>query len=145
MMINKSNEIWIIADVSSWTLFTKQNFTARSRKISKPRDSSLYFFQSLWHLIGTSAAALPRSLSNFRLIRISQNSISQLRDFTRFGGKTPYRLVNRNPALQAYYHSWLRCSHFTVYQSNQTTPFNIASIRLSQSYPQGLIYFHWCH
>ena len=41
-------------------------------------------FQSLWNLTGTSAAA---------------HSILQLRDFTRFGGKTPYRLVYRGPVL----------------------------------------------
>ena len=54
-------------------------------------------FQSLWNLAGTSAAALPRCLSNFRAIRPLQHPISWLRDFTRFGGKTSYRLVNRGP------------------------------------------------
>ena len=52
-------------------------------------------FQSLWNLAGTSAALLPRCLSNFRAIRPLQHPISRLRDFTRFGGKTSYRLVNR--------------------------------------------------
>ena len=54
-------------------------------------------FQSLWNLAGTSAAMLPRCLSNFRAIRPLQHPISWLRDFTRFGGKTSYRLVNRGP------------------------------------------------
>ena len=54
-------------------------------------------FQSLWNLAGTSAALLPRCLSNFRAIRPLQHPISRLRDFTRFGGKTSYRLVNRGP------------------------------------------------
>ena len=52
-------------------------------------------FQSLWNLAGTSAALLPRCLSNFRAIRPLQHTISRLRDFTTFGGKTSYRLVNR--------------------------------------------------
>ena len=53
-------------------------------------------FQSLWNLAGTSAALLPRCLSNFRAMLL-QHPISRLRDFTRFGGKTSYRLVNRGP------------------------------------------------
>ena len=55
------------------------------------------FFESLWHLTGTSAAALSRYLSNFRAIRSLWHPISQLRDFTRFGGKVSYCLVNRIP------------------------------------------------
>ena len=54
-------------------------------------------FQSLWNLAGTSAALLPRCLSNYRAIRPLQHPISRLRDFTRFGGKTSYCLVNRGP------------------------------------------------
>ena len=54
-------------------------------------------FQSLWNLAGTSAALLPRCLSNCRAIQPMQHTISRLRDFTRFGGKTSYRLVNRGP------------------------------------------------
>ena len=49
---------------------------ARSREASKPRDSGLNFSN--------------RS-------EIWQHPISRLRDFTRFGGKTSYRLVNRGP------------------------------------------------
>ena len=58
-------------------------------------------FQSLWKLTGTSAAVLPRCLSNFRAILSisSEHPISRLRDFTRFGGKTSYHLVNRGPGL----------------------------------------------
>ena len=40
---------------------------------------------------------LSRCLSHFRAIRSLQHSILRLRDFMRFGGKTPYRLVNRGP------------------------------------------------
>ena len=56
-------------------------------------------FQSLWNLAGTSAALLLRCLSNFRAIRPLQHPISRLRDFTRFGGKTSYRLVNKGPGI----------------------------------------------
>ena len=72
------------------------------RKISWSLEAARFgfkLFQSLWNLAGTSAALLPRCLSNFRAIRPLQHPISWLRDFTRFGGKTSYRLVNRGPAL----------------------------------------------
>ena len=61
-------------------------------------------FQSLWNLAGTSAALLPRCLSNFRVIRPLQHPISRLRDVTRFGGKTSYRLVNRGPGARKWKH-----------------------------------------
>ena len=70
------------------------------RKISWSLEAARFgfkLFQSLWNLAGTSAAMLPRCLSNFRAIRPLQHPISRLRDFTRFGGKTSYRLVNRGP------------------------------------------------
>ena len=74
------------------------------RKISWSLEAAKFgfkIFQSLWNLAGTSAALLPRCLSNFRAIRPLQHPISRLRDFTRFGGKTSYRLVNRGPVLHA--------------------------------------------
>ena len=70
------------------------------RKISWSLEAARFgfkLFQSLWNLAGTSAALLPRCLSNFRAIRPLHHPISRLRDFMRFGGKTPYRLVNRGP------------------------------------------------
>ena len=70
------------------------------RKISWSLEAARWgfkLFQSLWNLAGTSATLLPRCLSNFRAIRPLQHPISWLRDFTRFGGKTSYRLVNRGP------------------------------------------------
>ena len=70
------------------------------RKISWSLEAARFefkLFQSLWNLAGTSAALLPRCLSNFRAIWPLQHPISRLRDFTRFGGKTSYRLVNRGP------------------------------------------------
>ena len=58
------------------------------RKISWSLEAARFgfkLFQSLWNLAGTSAALLPRCLSNFRAIRPLQHPISRLRDFTRFG------------------------------------------------------------
>ena len=72
------------------------------RKISWSLEAARFgfnLFQSLWNLAGTWAALLPRCLSNFRAIRPLQHPISRLRDFTRFGGKTSYRLVNRGPEV----------------------------------------------
>ena len=77
------------------------------RKISWSLEATRFgfkLFQSLWNLAGTSAALLPRCLSNFRAIRPLQHPISRLRDFTRFGGKTSYRLVNRGPVWAATRH-----------------------------------------
>ena len=51
--------------------------TAKSREVSKLRDSGLDFFQSFRNLTVTSAAAL------------------RLRDFTRSCGKTSYRSVKK--------------------------------------------------
>ena len=70
------------------------------RKISWSLEAARFgfkLFQLLWNLAGTSAALLPRCLSNFRAIRPLQHPISRLRDFTSFDGKTSYRLVNRGP------------------------------------------------
>ena len=70
------------------------------RKISWSLEAASFgfkLFQSPWNLAGTSAALLPRCLSNFRAIRPLQHPISRLRDFTRFGGRTSYRLVKRGP------------------------------------------------
>ena len=75
------------------------------RKISWSLEAARFgfkLFQWLWNLAGTSAALLPRCLSNFRAIRPLQHPISWLRDITRFGGKTSYSLVNRGPDLCQY-------------------------------------------
>ena len=68
------------------------------RKISWSLEAARFgfrLFQSLWNLTGTSKAALPRCLSNSITMQSLWHPISRLRDFTRFGGKTSYRLVNR--------------------------------------------------
>ena len=87
---------------SDWTLLGLYSLSDKTsyRKISWSLEAARFgfkLFQSLWNLAGTSAALLPRCLSNFRAIRPLQHPISRLRDFTRFGGKTSYRLVNRGP------------------------------------------------
>ena len=85
-----------VADLGLYSLSGKTSY----RKISWSLEAARFWFklfQSLWNLVGTSAALLPRCLSNFRAIRPLQHPISRLRDFTRFGGRTSYRLVNRGP------------------------------------------------
>ena len=84
----------ICKDMGLYSLSGKTSY----RKISWSLEAARFgfqLFQSLWNLAGTSAALLSRCLSNFRAIRPLQHPISWLRDFTRFGGKTSYRLVNR--------------------------------------------------
>ena len=66
------------------------------RKISRSLEATIVWFrlfQSLWNLTGTSTAALPICLSNFRAIRALYHPISRLRDFTRFNGKTSPRIL----------------------------------------------------
>ena len=86
---------------------TKQGLYSLSGKTSYGKISwsleaarfGFKLFQSLWNLTSTSAAALPRCQSNFRALRLLQHPISRLRDFTRYGGKTSYSLVNRGPGF----------------------------------------------
>ena len=75
---------------------------ASYRKISWSRESARFgfgLFHSIRNLTDTSAAALPRRLSNFRTIRSVYLPISGLLDFTRFGGETSYCFVNRSPGV----------------------------------------------
>ena len=83
----------------SWSL---ELVKSRSREIRVYR-----LFQLLWNLMATSAAAISRCLSNFRAIRLWWHPNSWLRDFTRFGGKASYRLVNRDPAAEPSHHRTL--------------------------------------
>ena len=95
----------VVVNDSILSLFSLSGKTSY-RKISWSIEAArlgFKLFQSLWNLAGTSAALLPRCQSNFRAIRPLQHPISRLRDFTRFGGKTSYRLVNRGPG---YDWSW---------------------------------------
>ena len=117
----KSDDIYKLRAVLNWGnsefgFFRSQNNTASMydqgfhslssktsyRKISWNLESvkSRYrLFQSLRICTGTSAAGLPRCLSNFRAIRSLQYPISRLRDFTWSCGKTSYRVVNRGPVV----------------------------------------------
>ena len=47
--------------------------TARSREVSKAARFEIRFFKLFWNLTGTSAATMPRCLSNFRAINITSN------------------------------------------------------------------------
>ena len=70
------------------------------RKISWSIEAARYGFrrfQSLWNLIGISAAALPRCLSTFKAIQSQWQPISRLWDFMRSCGKASVRLLNRGP------------------------------------------------
>ena len=66
---------------------------------SRSREIWVDTFQSLWNVAETSAATLPRCLSIFRAIWSLYHPISRLRGFTRFVGKTCFRLVNRGPVF----------------------------------------------
>ena len=90
---------WWLPQTISQSLYSLSGKTSY-RKISWSLEAVRFgfeLFQSLWNLAGTSAALLPRCLSNFRAIRPLQHAISRHRVFTRFGDKTSYRLVNRGP------------------------------------------------
>ena len=92
------------------------------RKISWSLEAARFgskLFQSLWNLAGTSATLLPMCLSNFRAIRPLQHPISRLRDFTRFGGKTSYRLVNRGqgPMMTSWHGNALSITGLTWEES----------------------------
>ena len=86
---------WRLCFVSSLTtgpLFTKH------RKISWSREAArldVILIVSPWSLTGISAALLSICLSNFRATVQVYTRISRFRDFTRYCGKTSYRLVNR--------------------------------------------------
>ena len=81
--------------------------TARSRDVWTPRESGLDFSNSnhseIWQV--HTSAALPTCLANIRTIWAILHSIARFRDFTRFGGKTSYRLVNKGPGSNRY--SWV--------------------------------------
>ena len=69
-------------------------------KISWSLEAVRFVFrivQSLWNLAGTSAALLPKYLSNFKAILKFKLRISRLRDFTRSCDKTSYRILKRGP------------------------------------------------
>ena len=102
VMIGTSPKVYIGCQMTPQGLYSLSGKTSY-RKISWSLEAARFgfeLFQSLWNLAGTSEALLPRCLSNFRVIRPLQHPISRLRDFTRFGGKTSYRLVNKGPVYE---------------------------------------------
>ena len=93
----------LVEVMTHWLFLSKQYWASiHYRNITWSLEIKRFGFklsQSLWHLTGTSEAALLRCLSNFRAIRSLQHPISQLRDFKRFGVKASYRLTNRDPGV----------------------------------------------
>ena len=49
--------------------------------------------------LGSTAAEMPVKLQSEPTIKTPNLAASSLRDVARFGGKTPYRLVNRDPRV----------------------------------------------
>ena len=68
-----------------YSLSRRTSYDKISRSLEAVRFG-VKLLQSLQNLTGTSAAAPPRCLSNFRAIRSLQHPTSQLRDFAGFGG-----------------------------------------------------------
>ena len=67
-------------------------------EISQSLEAARFAFRivrSPWNLTGTSAAQLPKCLSNLKAIRIFQQPILNLRDFARSHDKTSYRILKR--------------------------------------------------
>ena len=93
---------WIEIIFSPETLFTKRtDVLTQVLAKSGSREMRVKLFQSL-----------PRCLWKFRVIESLEHLIPLLRDFTRFGSKTSYRLSSRGPgppfftALRARFISW---------------------------------------
>ena len=84
------------ASLGLYSLSERASYRKLSRSLKAARFG-FRLFQSLWNLTGTSAAPLRRCLSNFRTTQLLLPPISWLWDFTKFDGKTSYRLVNRGP------------------------------------------------
>ena len=84
-----------------YSLSGKTSYRQNSRSLEAAR-LNLIMIVSLRNLTVISAALLPRCLSNFRAIGKVYTGISRLRDFTRYCGKTYYRLVNRGPVSDMY-------------------------------------------
>ena len=69
-----------------------ERLTVRSPEVSKPRDSSLdiYNRSGIWQRCCRGVCQISEWCDHL---------ISRLRDFTRFGGKTPVHLVDRTPGF----------------------------------------------
>ena len=111
----ENDSIWWRHQCQSVPTEWYQGLYSQSGKTSYPQISwsleatrlNVIIAVSLWNLTGTSAAALPMCLLNFRAIGKVQTRISRLRDFTRSCSKTSYRLVNRGPGSRVFFY-WYR-------------------------------------
>ena len=99
-----SNYIWVIDNVIAYKgASCIRGFTVflsfRIEEYGRNQQGCVIWelYQSLCNLTGPSAAALPRSVSNFKAIWSLSHTITRLRDFARFGGKTSYHLLNKCP------------------------------------------------
>ena len=87
ILISQWLEQYYHSDTTTQGLYSLSGKTSY-RKISWSLEAARFGFKRFQS---------PRCLSNFRTIRPLQHPISRLRDFTSFGGKTSYHLVNRGP------------------------------------------------
>ena len=81
---------------SLYSLGGRTSYSNISRSLLAARFA-FRLLQSLWKLTGTSAAALPRCPSNFRVLRPTSNHA-----VSRFDGKASVRWVNRGTELSGY-------------------------------------------
>ena len=93
--------------------------TARSRKVSKPRDSGLDYpnRSEIWQAPRQQrcrdACQISERYTNFNI------QYHGLRDFTGFGGKTAYRLMNRCPdVLTKFSCCWMSLSWSFAWRCN---------------------------
>ena len=96
-------QIEFVSDEHAAPLFTnRMDVLLQDLMKSRSREIRVYTFLIAPNLTGTSPSGLPRCMFDFRDIPSLQRPISQLRDFTRFGDKTYYRLGNRGPVYNRY-------------------------------------------
>ena len=89
-----------------YSLSTKMSYRRISWSLEAVR-LDVIMIVSIKNLTDISRVPLPRYVSNFRAIVKVKTQISRLRDFTRFWGKTSFRLVNIDPGKHIGMFSWL--------------------------------------
>ena len=95
-------------------------------KISQSLEAARFVFRivpSLWNLTGTSAAGLPKCLSNFKAMRKFELPISRLRDFTRSYVQKSF----------GYWNEAQVAAHMTTAISNNIVWFSLIYPRVSGS------------
>ena len=95
---------WDGVDCWNWRVMCQKQVssvgTSNYFKISWSLEDARFVFRivrSLWNLAGTSAALLPKCLSNFKAMGKFKLRISRLRGFTRSYDKTSYWILKRDP------------------------------------------------